>query len=811
MDSGMSRSEAARELGVAESTLRTWLDPVKAERADITTNIANVLKEQIENGKTYLDVGRGVDKQLGISREQLNTAISMLEEEGYKLSYLKVEQATNPGKYTSVRVLTKDDVEWSEIYENRDQIRSPTGEWLEDGGRTIRGIETPTSIDSDRIAIRYYEDGGSKKDGVIELRPGVEDISLGDSTYAQVRIAVDGTHYLKGMAMYSDDIPDGVDIVFNTNKHSDKSKMEVLKEMDEDADNPFGSTVRQRTYIGSDGKEHLSAINIVNEDSDWEKWSKTLSSQVLSKQSPTLAQRQLDLKYQEMLDQYEEICELTNPAVKKKLLESFADDCDSSAVHLKAAALPGQETKVILPLTQLKDNEVYAPTFTNGEEVVLIRYPHGGTFEIPRLKVNNTNVQGKELIGNAANAIGINSNVAEQLSGADFDGDTVVVIPTKGQSIKTSSPLSQLENFDPKETYKAYDGMPKVGTETGFYKQSEMGKVSNLITDMTIKGATTDEIARAVKHSMVVIDAEKHNLNWQQSYKDNEIAQLKEKYQGASNAGASTVVSRAKGRTYVDMRSDSYDINPETGQKIYKTPKGATWVDSETGETVTRKQRSTKMAETEDAFDLVSRDENGTTTRIEAIYATHANRLKALANEARKEYVSTPNQKVSASAKTTYADEVESLNAKLNVAQKNAPLERLAQLVASKVYEAKCDDNPSLKNDKEASKKVKAQIIEETRTRAGVAKREDREVKITDKEWEAIQAGAISNNKLTAILNNANLEDIQKLATPRKTTGLSTAKLSRAKALLNAGYTWAQVADAVGVSVTTLRNNIKNT
>ena len=72
--------------------------------------------------------------------------------------------------------------------------------------------------------VRYADDVGSdgvkgiEKDGVIELRRGVEDLDLNGNRYAQVRILVDGTHYLKGMAVYSDDMPDGVDVVFNTNK-----------------------------------------------------------------------------------------------------------------------------------------------------------------------------------------------------------------------------------------------------------------------------------------------------------------------------------------------------------------------------------------------------------------------------------------------------------------------------------------------------------------------------------------------------------------------------------------------------------------
>lgn len=164
--------------------------------------------------------------------------------------------------------------------------------------------------------------------------------------------------------------------------------------------------------------------------------------------------------------------------------------------------------------------------FRDGEEVVLIRYPHGGTFEIPRLKVNNKVPDAKKTLHNAQDAIGINAKVAERLSGADFDGDTVLVIPTSTAKIKTSKPLDGLKDFDPQRDYKAYPGMPEV-KGSGFNKQQQMGNVSNLITDMTIKGATPDELARAVRHSMVIIDAEKHNLNYKQSAIDNNIAELK--------------------------------------------------------------------------------------------------------------------------------------------------------------------------------------------------------------------------------------------------------------------------------------------
>lgn len=804
-DKGHSNVEIGNILGISEGTVRNYLKPAFKMRESKTELLANELKNQVAK-HPYLDVGAGVELQLGVSKTQMKPALALLKEQGYKVSYIQVEQATNPGKKTSVQVLTKDDIPYGEIYRNRDKIISPEGVWFEDRGTTKRGIKPPVDVDSKRIAIRYSEDGGTDKDGVVELRRGVEDISLGKNNYAQVRIAVDGTHYIKGMAMYSDDLPKGVDILFNTNKSKDVPMIgpknnSVLKPMEDDKDNPFGSTInRQPTYLGKDGKEHQSALNIVNEPEDWDKWSKALSSQFLSKQNPSLAKRQLDLVYKQKRQEYEDICSVNNPVVKQRLLQSFADDCDSAAVDLKAAPLPRQQTHVILPLTTIKDNEIYAPNYRNGEEVILVRHPHEGTFQIPRLIVNNNNKQGKSLLGQAPNAVGISAKAADQLSGADFDGDTVIVIPTKNQSLKATKPLKELEVFDPKEYYRAYPGMPETGPKTGFHKQTEMGKISNLITDMTIKGATPSEIARATRHSMCVIDAEKHNLDWRRSYQENDIAHLKEKYQGGKNKGASTLISKASSEERVPQRRDGYSIDPKTGEKIFSYT-GNTWTDKN-GKVKPMQDKSTKMYETNDAFSLSSG------TNMESIYATHANKLKALGNEARKELIATPNLEYNSSARKTYSAEVDSLNAKLNKALKNHPNERKAQLVADVIFKAKKEENPKLKDDKEEARRVKAQIIEDTRARAGTTHRKDRNITITDREWEAIQAGALHHSKVEKILQNTDLDDIRERATPRDNKkGMSSSSIATARAMLRMGHTQAEVAKALGVSVSTLRNN----
>lgn len=803
-DKGWSNVAIGERIGRNESYVRLLLDPTKEARIDRATTLANVLKEQVEQ-KPYLDVGKGVELQLGVTQTQMKIALEMLKEEGYNVHNIKVAQATDPNHKTEVLVLTKGETSFRDTFNNRDLISSPEGIKFEENGEYLKKFKYPEMLDSSRVQIRYYEDGGADKDGLIELRPGVEDISLGQNHYAQVRIAVDGTHYMKGMAMYNPDMPDGVDVIYNSSHHNNESKLEVMKKLKDDPINPFGASYKdQRMYIGADGKEHQSVINIVNDDTDWDKWSKNLSSQFLSKQTPVLAKKQLNQTYKEKEEEFNDICSLTNPTVKRKLLESFSDDCDSAAVHLKAAALPRQATHVILPINSLKDTEVYAPNYINGEEVVLIRYPHGGVFEIPRLRVNNSNPEGKSLLGNAEHAIGINSKVAAQLSGADFDGDTVVVIPTKGIPIRTSSPLEGLKGFETKERYPAYEGMPKVGPATGFHKQAEMGKVSNLITDMTLKGADEKEIARAVRHSMVVIDAEKHNLNWRQSYSDNGIAELKEKYQGGKNRGAATLISRAKSPAMIPKIKDGYRIDPNTGEKLY-SPANEKYIDKN-GKEVERKTTITKM---ENAF-LTGKDAYSLSsgTRMENIYAEHANKLKALANKARKEIISTGRLKYSPSAKETYKEERESLLASLNLALRNAPIERQAQLVASKIISSKIRSNPELKEDRDALKKERSRALDVARVRLGAQRHP---ISITPRQWEAIQAGAISDSKLEEILRFADIDAVRQMATPRATRGMSGSDKTRARNLLNNGYTQAEVAKSLGVSVSTLTKELGNT
>jgi hypothetical protein len=877
-EDGLGATEIARKMSekfgesINESTVRSLLDSKSESRMLKAKETADFIKKQVDK-KGMIDVGTGVERELNISKEKLNQALAILEIEGYHVLGGRVPQVTNANQMTTIKVVAPPDTPYkinskgqkvsSAVYDYGN-IHSLKEYISRDGGKTYeKKFYYPESMNSKRLMIRYKEDGGIDKDGLVELRPGVADLSLGESRYSQVRIMVDGKKYIKGMAIYGDpkDFPDGVDVIFNTNKSKSVAKLDVLKDIKNDPDNPFGSLIKdanqggQYWYDPKTGKrltesdtdvkdKKLGLINKRADEGDWTEWKDKLPAQFLSKQSVEMAKKQLKLAAADKIAEFDEINSLTNPTVKKHLLNKFADECDSAAVHLQAAALPGQKYHVIIPINSLKDTEIYAPGYESGTKLALVRYPHGGTFEIPILTVNNKNQAAKKIIGTSSiDAVGINKNIADRLSGADFDGDTVMCIPTHDKSgkvkIASTEKLEELEGFDPKDSY-GYD-TKKVdadGTEH-YYRnghefrkmrntQTEMGVISNLINDMTLLGADKKEIARAVRHSMVVIDAEKHNLDYKQSEMDNNIAALKKDYQRYVDAsgkvrygGAATLISRSKGQISVDKRQGSpkvnlkgkewYDPNRPEGALIWSKADDLTYevkkVDKRTGEVKTvvknRTQQSTKMAETDDAYSLVS-DAN---TPMERAYADYANRMKALANKARKESMTTGKIAYDKKAKDTYRTEVESLMDKLKIAEMNAPRERQAHLMANAEIAKKKKADPYMKKDEE--KKIRQQALTKYRESVGSVSRKDRSIKITDKEWEAIQAGAVSENVLKKILNNTDVDDLRERATPRSRTTLSQAKINQIKAMTASNYTINEIAKKLGVSTSTVSKYLK--
>lgn len=744
---GMSNVDIGKRLNISEATVRNYKSDKKPHSQLQYEGITKSIEEGV--GKTgYLDVGVGVERQLGVSRTKFNAVVNQLvKENGYHIHEIYVKRLSDPSKYTTVKVLSKEP-DTQIVTRNSEKIR-PLNSWSDDGAETIQNIQPPKMVDLNRIHIRYAEEGGADKDGLIELRRGVSDLDMGVSKYAQVRIGAGENLFLKGMAAYSEDseFPSGKDIIYNVTKNKGVPIDKVLKVMKDDIDNPFGANIKPLGQRGS--------LNLVNEEGDWDTWSTKMSSQFLSKQPTSLIKDRLEATHNQLLTEYEEIASLTNPVVKKHLLDAYTDGLDAKAKHLKAQGLPRTKNHVLLPVTDMKPNEIYAPNYKDGEKVVLVRHPHGGIFEIPDLVVNNKNKSARNLLGNTPDAVAIHPSVAHKLSGADFDGDTALVIPNNQGQIKTSRSLKELKNFDPMEYKVDY---PTIKDQT---KQIQMGVVSNLITDMSIKGASQSELARAVKHSMVVIDSEKHQLDYKQSAKDNGISALRKKYQtrtnpetGKKSQGASTLISRSKSK--IDISDPDFKVERYVSEQ---------------------------------------------STAAEHIYAEYVKNVQSLKNQATKTSQTIKKPAYSKEAAQVYAPEVKTLNAKLNTALLNAPRERQAQLMTNKLYYSNL--KPGM--DKDDKKKLKTRSLSRARSTVDAKKTS---VDITEKEWEAIQARAISSTKLEQILNNTDTDKIKELATPRQLT-MTSSKVARAQGLINRGYTYAEVAEALGVSTSAIRDALQ--
>ena len=850
LDKGYSNLEIAKKLGVSPTTVANYLKSASEVREAKIISTRNALKDKVDE-VGWVEVGKGTENWMGVKRTMLDAACVTLYDEGYELySDLRVMQGGS-NNYSTMKVLARPGMTRGEVLADKGNPKATMADVISrDGGYTYDKKGPPVNISSDRIQIRYADDpiSGKAMDGVIELRRGVPDLDLGKAHYAQVRIAVDDKYYAKGMAVYSDDLPDGVDIRVNSNKPRAKGIDGALKKQKHihddpnepiDINNPFGTNTKEEPYLErasnfyidpKDGKKKQSALNFVNEEGGWATWEKSLPSQFLGKQDPKLAKEQLNIDATGREREFEQIRSLTNPVLRSQLLYDFAGNCDSAAVHLKGAALPRQATATIIPAVTLKENEIYAPGLHDGEEVCLVRFPHQGIFEIPRLTVNNKNQEAKKRISaRAKDAVCINPKVAEQLSGADFDGDTVLVLPTKKHDIKNRPYLEALKNVDIHEKYGMSDeeakkrgikiwkkGSPQEGTE--------MGKISNLITDMTFQDAPDEHLARAVTHAMVIIDVAKHNLDYKRSEQDNGIAELKRIYQPKYDektgkmryGGAATLLSRSTKETKVYGVKSYMHINPETGENEHvpssdmvpvRKQRG---VDPVTGkkiyETVGWKpveRNSTMMMETKDAYKLTSggsKDNPGTI--IEDVYAEYANRMKALGNEARKAYLAAEHEtpKKNPSAAKVYSAEVSSLMSKLNTAQKNAPLERRALALAQSTVELERQNAYGGMTKGEFSKRMDKEV-KRAREILG-AKRVP--IDITDREWEAIQAGAVAKTNLKEIFKYTDSDRLRELALPKEQKGLSQTYINTAQGMLDRGYSLVEVADRFDVSVSTL-------
>ena len=905
-------------------------------------DVADKLKDECSK-KGYIDVGSSVELYLGTSPNGLSAALKVLEEEGYIVQNIRVKQAANPSQETPYKVLIPPDkANDKPIYMHPQDIKMVTDPTDHDNDidrfDVAHGMATPPQVALNRIKIRYAEDNGTERDGQIEIRAvrdengklvaASPDLSLGNAKYAQVRIAVEGDHYIKGMATYNENLEEGVDILVNSNKSKSKGVSGALKDLERDSDgsiskNMFGSAVVQTVIRDKDGNpildkngnQQLSAINIVGTTTDdmhvegrWGKWSKNLPHQFLEKQSEVLVKKQLKQQVKLFEDNYNEIISITNPTVRRQMLIDFADQMDAAACDLKAAPIGGQKTRVLLPVPSLKDNECYCPGLENGTIVALVRFPHAGQWEIPILKVNNNNAEAKSFMKDAADAIGINHHNHGVLSGADSDGDTAIVIPMTRKNHKTGEfekvvdiknmptlegklylddkgnyETVKISDFDTSAAYSTSNPrfskmVDKNGNPTYPYfkteeaKGKEMGIISNLITDMSNKGCTDpDELVRADMYSMVVIDAKKHKLNYKQAYKDYGIEELHIKYQGKATGGAASLLSRSKSPIEVPLRSKwggrDIDINPETGEKLYSYPHkktenkaigvekvlapagyiytdaqgkphkskylrdadgkevAATWdgkivkdkngnyiYDQGSGKKkfvykeVPRTEDINKMTyileTTGDAKNLLSNGDESPI--IEKTYAAYANHCYSLANQARKAALTCKPIKQNKEATKLYSKEVEELNKALVIAKQAAPKERQANLLATQLINAMVNDYEG-EIDKDTRSKIRGQCLDHARKVCNSTKTR---IIFTDKQIEAINAGAISATTLSSLLKNADKKEYVKQFLP-KSSQLSDSKKALIRQLYSTNnWSYEEIAEKLGISAGSVSNVI---
>lgn len=87
--------------------------------------------------------------------------------------------------------------------------------------------------------------------------------------------------------------------------------------------------------------------------------------------------------------------------------------------------------------------------------------------------------------------------------------------------------LHSLNHFDPIASYPHVSDALVLDSEN---REQELANITSLLVEMIMKSAGPFDMARVVRHSMVILDAEKHKLNYSLSFVDNGIEELIKKY-----------------------------------------------------------------------------------------------------------------------------------------------------------------------------------------------------------------------------------------------------------------------------------------
>lgn len=157
---GKSLNEIAKAMGFKnDSSVRSLLNDQSASKMNKSKKTADTLKQCLkeklkDDPKAVLDVGVGVERELGVSKEKLNEALYIMQQEGYQVWKGSVPQATNPGKKTNLRIVGPEGTPKSAPFDY-EHIHSVSEYTSRDNGETFSKTKFPVSMDPKRLAIRY--------------------------------------------------------------------------------------------------------------------------------------------------------------------------------------------------------------------------------------------------------------------------------------------------------------------------------------------------------------------------------------------------------------------------------------------------------------------------------------------------------------------------------------------------------------------------------------------------------------------------------------------------------------------------------
>ncbi|MBQ0118028.1 MAG: hypothetical protein KBS98_09000, partial [Flavobacterium sp.] len=110
-------TEIARMLGLPnESSARSLLEEQHQANVNKADATAEILKKRLEETGGYLMVGKGVEHELGITKNKLDNALFILEQDGYPHYDRRIDQVTNKSGKTTIRLLCPPGTEYKDLY-----------------------------------------------------------------------------------------------------------------------------------------------------------------------------------------------------------------------------------------------------------------------------------------------------------------------------------------------------------------------------------------------------------------------------------------------------------------------------------------------------------------------------------------------------------------------------------------------------------------------------------------------------------------------------------------------------------------------